>query len=55
MEDIIAKLTRIKEDVDAIYHHQTDRIVTEIASVIEELKDRNIETATVFNPKTEAN
>lgn len=38
MNPIINKLIDIKDDVDAIDHHQTDRIVSELARVIEQLK-----------------
>ena len=38
MNPIINKLIDIKEDVDAIDHHQTDRIVAELTCVIEQLK-----------------
>ena len=41
MQSIINKLIDIKDDVDAIDHHQSDRIVSEIKQVIEDLKKKS--------------
>lgn len=42
MKDVIGKLQEIKEDVDAIYHHQSDRVVKEINEVIEQLREAGV-------------
>jgi len=52
MDKVISKLIDIKEDVDAIYHHQSDRIVAEIEDVIRQLK--NVQTNDATPEKTKA-
>lgn len=39
LEQIIGILLEIREDIDAIHHHQTDRIVQELNDVIDALRD----------------
>lgn len=38
IKEIIGKLVEIKHDIDAIYHHQSDRIVQDLDEVIESLR-----------------
>lgn len=44
MKNLISKLIDIREDVDAIDHHQTNRIVSEIDEVIGLMK-KSVETS----------
>ena len=56
MNPIINKLIDIKDDVDAIDHHQTDRIVSELARVIEQLKKlETLSSSTVNGKKNSSN
>ena len=53
MNRIISKLIDVKDDVDAIDHHQSDRIVSELKQVIEALKtlERSSTTTTKVEEK----
>ena len=53
MNRIISKLIDVKDDVDAIDHHQSDRIVSELKQVIEALKtlERSSTTTTKVGEK----
>ncbi len=39
LDKIIVKLSEIRDDIDAIHHHQSDRIVQELEEVIEALRN----------------
>ena len=53
MNRIIIKLIDVKDDIDAIDHHQSDRIVSELKQVIEALKtlERSSTTTTKVEEK----
>ena len=53
MNRIISKLIDVKDDVDAIDHHQSDRIVTELKQVIEALKTLERSSTTTTTTKVE--